>query len=371
MIEGVARRRSARSLAREAEFRARVEELGGCVLEPTWLGVLGRYRVRCLHDHECTPKAKYVLEGGGICRTCSGNDPRAAEAAFRTRIKELGATILEPEWLGSDRPHRVLCAAGHAGMPRPSDVKQGDGICKTCAGTDSHVAEAAFRARVEELGGTILEPAWLGAIKPHRIRCAAGHEVRRPPNSIQQGGGLCRTCAGNDPKIAEAAFRARVAELGGVVLEPAWLGVKTPHRIRCALGHVSTPRPTAVQQGGGICRHCIGKAWDAFYIVLDEAGENVKFGITSGDARIRCASHARDGYGTTVRLMTGLPPGAARALEKAVLAALKLAGIEPIRGLEYFQAAALPLILDIADNYPIPTGQALVDKGQTEMEEAA
>lgn len=370
MIEGVARRRSARSLAREAEFRARVEELGGCVLEPKWLGVLSRYRVRCPQGHECTPKAKYVLEGGGICRTCSGNDPRAAEAAFRARIQELGATILEPKWLGADRPHRVLCAAGHAGTPRPSDVKQG-GICKTCAGTDSRAAEAAFRARVEVLGGTILEPAWLGAIKPHRIRCAAGHEVRRRPNSIQQGGGLCRTCAGNDPKVAEAEFRARVAELGGVVLEPAWLGVKTPHRIRCGLGHVSTPRPTAVQQGGGICRHCIGMVWDAFYIVLDEVGESVKFGITSGDARIRFARHARDGYGTTVRLMTGLPPGVARALEKAVLAALKLAGVEPIRGREYFPAVALPVILDIVESYPIPGLAIPINRESPEVEEAA
>lgn len=115
----------------------------------------------------------------------------------------------------------------------------------------------------------------------------------------------------------------------------------------------------------------MGKVWDAFYVVLDEVAENVKFGITSGDARIRFTSHARRGYSTTVRLKTGLPPGAARSLEKAVMAALKLAGIEPIRGLEHFQAAALPVILDIADNYPIPTGRVLVDGGAAEMEEAA
>lgn len=336
------------------KFQARINELGGRVLEPAWLGTATPHRVLCALGHESTPRPRNVLSGSGICRTCAGRDPRAAEAAFRARIQELGGTVLEPVWLGADTPHRVLCAAGHAGAPRPSDVKQGDGICKTCAGTDSRAAEAAFRARVEELGGIVLEPVWLGSIKPHRIRCAAGHETMRPPNSIRQGQGLCRTCAGNDPKVSEAAFRARVAELGGEVLEPLWLGSLTPHRIRCSAGHESTPRPTALQQGSGLCRLCAGRVWDAFYVVLNEEDQTVKFGITSGDPRPRIAVHARSGYDTAVRVMADLPLDTARPLERAVMAALKLARIEPIRGREYFPIAALPVVLDIADNYPIP-----------------
>lgn len=342
------------SLAREAAFRARVEELGGVVLETEWLGVLNRHRVRCAQGHECAPRPRYVLAGGGICRTCSSRDPHVAEAAFRARMEELGATILEPTWLGADHPHRALCPAGHETAPRPSGIKRGEGMCKTCAGTDSRVAEAAFRSRVEELGGIVLEPVWLGSLKPHRIRCSGGHEVRRPPNSIQQGGGLCRTCAGNDPKVAEAEFRARVEQLGGAVLEPTWLGVKAPHRVRCAAGHEITPRPSAIQQGGGICRVCSGKAWDAFYVLLNEEEQIVKLGITSGDPRPRMVCHARDGYGIGVRLMTDLPVGVAQGLERAALSTLRLAGLQPIRGREYFHASALPVILDVADNYPIP-----------------
>lgn len=359
-MEAVPRRLD--SLACWAKFQARIEELGGRVLESEWLGTANPHRIRCALGHESTPRPRNVLSGAGICRTCSGRDPRVAEAAFRARIAELGGTILEPKWLGADRAHRVLCAAGHPGAPRPSDVKQGDGICKTCAGTDSRAAEAAFRARVEELGGTVLEPIWLGSIKPHRVRCAAGHETMRRPNSIQQGQGLCRTCAGNDPKVSEAAFRARVQALGGEVLEPVWLGALTPHRIRCSSGHESTPRPTALQQGSGLCRLCVGKVWDAFYVVLNEEDQIVKFGITSGDPRPRMGVHARSGYDTVVRIMVDLPLEIARPMEKAVMAALKLAGIEPVRGREYFPISALPVVLDVADNYPIPAAP---------MEEAA
>lgn len=359
------------SVARQAEFWARIEELGGCVLESTWLGVRNPHRIRCSQGHESTPRPKYVLAGGGICRTCAGRDPRAAEAAFRARIATLGGVVLEPKWLGADTAHRVRCSAGHEGSPRPSDVKQGDGICKTCAGTDPLVAEAAFRARVTELGGAVIEPLWLGSARRHRIQCAAGHEVLRRPNAIQRGQGLCRTCARNDPKVAEAEFRARVANLGGVVLEPVWLGVRTPHRIRCSSGHESTPRPTALQQGTGLCRFCSGMVWDAFYVVLNEVDQNVKFGITSGDPRPRIATHARYGYRTTVRVMADLPLDTARPLETTVIAALKLAGIEPVRGREYFPASALPVILGTVDSYPFPDAAVSVRSVPPEGEKAA
>ena len=348
-MEAVPRRRD--SLACWVKFQARIEELGGRVLESEWLGTANPHRVRCALGHESTPRPRNVLSGAGLCRTCAGNDPRVAEAAFRARIAELGGTILEPKWLGVGRPHRVLCAAGHSGTPRPSDVKQGDGICKTCAGTDSRAAEAAFRARVEELGGTVLEPVWLGSIKPHRIRCAAGHETKRPPNSIQQGQGLCRTCAGNDPKVSEAAFRARVQALGGEVLEPVWLGALKPHRIRCSSGHETTPRPTALQQGSGLCRLCVGKTWDVFYVVADEINDTVKFGITSGDPRPRLGIHARDGFDSVVRLIKGLPSDLAPRLERAVLAALRDAREAPVRGREYFPARVLGLVLDVVDGW--------------------
>jgi hypothetical protein len=41
-------------------------------------------------------------------------------------------------------------------------------------------------------------------------------------------------------------------------------------------------------------------------------------------------------------------------IERAVLAALRLADITPLRGREHYSADALALVLDVADNYPIP-----------------
>jgi hypothetical protein len=180
--------RSARSIAVEAAFRARLAELGATLLEPRWLGVHTPHRIRCAAGHECSPTPHTVLRGQGSgCRTCVGHDPAAAEAAFRARLAELGATLLEPRYLGGHTPHRVRCAAGHECSPRPKDLLRGRGICRTCSKRDPAITEAAFRARLAELGATLLEPRWLGVHTPHRVRCAAGHEHRPRPHDGLKG----------------------------------------------------------------------------------------------------------------------------------------------------------------------------------------
>ncbi|BBC30035.1 hypothetical protein SGFS_013290 [Streptomyces graminofaciens] len=106
---------------------------------------------------------------------------------------------------------------------------------------------------------------------------------------------------------------------------------------------------------------CAGKAWDVFYVVVDEINDTIKFGITSGDPRPRLGMHARDGFGDVVRLVEGLPGDLAPRLERAVLAALRDAREAPVRGREYFPAHVLPLVLDLVDGWtagaPAPVGE--------------
>ena len=218
----------------------------------------------------------------------------------------------------------------------------------------SVAAEAVFRARVVELGGVVVEPSWLGVNRPHRVRCAAGHECNPHPSGLRRRGvGLCRVCAGNDPVAAEAAFRARVVELGGVVVEPSWLGSQVPHRVRCAAGHECNPRPDGVAQGVGICRLCRGMVWDRFYVVVNRSAARLKFGITSGEGRYRFSAHRYAGYSEVIRSIA-LPD--ALALEGATLAALTLGGVRAVRGREYFDVSALGLVLDVVDAWPVLEG---------------
>ncbi|MFJ4738192.1 hypothetical protein [Streptomyces sp. NPDC088775] len=93
-----------------------------------------------------------------------------------------------------------------------------------------------------------------------------------------------------------------------------------------------------------------------FYVVVDDVRGRIKFGITSGDPRPRLRDHARDGFEIVVRLLTGLPETVAPDLERKLIRMLTLAGVEPVRGREYFdRCPAETLILDIVDHYPTST----------------
>lgn len=340
------------SAASEAAFRLRVTELGGTVLEPAWLGNRGRHQIRCAAGHLTKVKPNSVQQGGGICSVCSGRSSKAAEAQFKSRLAKLGATLLERQWLGSQTPHRIRCARGHEVTTTPSHILRRSTFCRICSRRDSGAAAREFQDRLTELGATLLEPEWLGNRHPHRVMCAAGHQCRPRPTSVQRGQGICETCAGRDTAAAEAWFRARLAQDGAVLLEPKWLGARVRHRIRCSAGHISTPLPNGVQQGNGLCRDCSGKNWDVFYVVGNDDAELVKFGITSGSGRRRLYDHRRDGFVTVHRLLSGLPDAAAPSLERDVQAVLRLAGEEPVRGREYYPDRVTALVLDIVDNYP-------------------
>ncbi|MFD9632834.1 hypothetical protein [Streptomyces violascens] len=199
------------------------------------------------------------------------------------------------------------------------------------------------------LGGVIVEPRWLGNSKPHRVVCSQGHETTPRPNDIKYRHSICRVCAGHDAETAWREFLALVERQGGTVVEPGWLGNKKPHRVVCKEGHESAVRPNNVQQGTGICRACAYKVWDVFYVVANDVAHTVKFGITSHDARARLRTHRADGYGRVI--LTISDASDAHTLERAVISSLTSAGIAPVRGREYYDLGVVPAILAVVDNW--------------------
>ena len=342
-----------RTRAAEATFRALLDELGADLLEPSWRGSHVPHRVRCPVGHDCFPRPTNVQMGEGLCGVCgkiaAGRTQSArAWAKFRTRIEELGGTVLETEWLGSSVSHRVICPEGHKCYLKPCNlIPARRGVCRVCSGRDPVAVWAAFRQRVEAMGGRVLEPGYLGSGKPHHVRCSQGHDCYPAPGNVRQGNGICKACAGQDASVAWAQFRTAVAACGGTVLESEWLGSQTPHHVRCREGHDCYPWPTSVQRGIGICRMCVGKIYDAFYVVA--GARSLKFGVTSGDPRPRLRDHRRDGYDSVKFLRTDMGAGAAWDLEKKVKVALFASGYTPVKGAEYFPIETLPLLLRLVD----------------------
>jgi hypothetical protein len=254
-------------------------------------------------------------------------------------------------YVSSGRPVLVRCSNGHESRPRPAGVLTGHGICRACFGRDPAVSEAKFRRRLAELGAVPLGP-YVNSTTPVEVRCAGGHKCWPAPSHVNQGGGFCRVCAGQDPAVAEAKLRARLAELRAELVSP-YVNTDTPVLVRCAAGHECWPKPTNIMQGQGVCNKCAHAEWTVFYVVTAESAGRVKFGISSLGGMSRLAVHRSAGYNTVVRLLTGLPGDVAPELERDVQATLALAGLQPVKGREYFDIGALAVILDVVDNYPV------------------
>jgi hypothetical protein len=342
---------SPKSQAAWDKFRERVSEMGGEVVEPVWRGATVKHQVRCPEGHAGHAIPHLLPRRLRLCPVCPLPVSLAAWEKFQKRVGELGGEVLDAEWRGNRQKYSVKCSEGHVSQIWPIGLFEGRDICTWCTGMSPDFAWETFKALVEQLGGVVLEEAWKGRDERHACLCPEGHQCAPRPVYLRRGGGLCRVCAGSDPRVAEAAFHARVMELGGEVLEPKWLGSGKPHRIRCREGHECTPTPSSIQKGNGICRVCTGHKWDVFYVVLDDINAAIKFGITSGDPRPRLGVHARDGFDEVVRLVEGLPDDLAPRLERAVRAALRDARETPVRGREYFPARVMGLVLDVVDGW--------------------
>ncbi|WP_326659567.1 hypothetical protein [Streptomyces canus] len=261
-------------------------------------------------------------------------------------------------------------------------------------------AEAQFRRRVTDLGGTITG-AYVNNRTPVEVRCAEGHACSPKPYRVILGHRVCLTCPlpsqqQEKPVQAEARFYELVAEQGGTLVgsyvnnrtrvellcpdghacspkpdkvllgggicptcvrrDPKdsearfraliaayrativgeYVNTATPVALRRVEGHRSRPVPSSVLRGNGVCFACRGRLYDALYVVGNDKDGTVKFGITSGDPQPRLGVHARAGFHDVIRLHTGLPEAIAPELEQNILAALRDSREQPVRGREYF-----------------------------------
>src|SRR5262249_32943631 len=152
-----------------ATFRAGLAAHGATLAEPQWLGAKTPHRVLCHAGHECEATPHRIKSGRRVyCPTCAAPRPRKAishpsQPAVRAGLHAIGATLLDPVWLGSHHPHQVRCAAGHNCKPCPVNVLRGQGICIDCGATTgaakrSTKAAERFHTDITAAGGQVLEP---------------------------------------------------------------------------------------------------------------------------------------------------------------------------------------------------------------------
>jgi hypothetical protein len=130
-------KRSQRSLDAEAAWLVQLASEGATDGGEPWAGVNQRRLYWCAKGHECRTAPKNPRHRLGMCRTCRGVDVKRARSAaawseFRDVVTIAAGTVLEPVWLGTNEPHRVLCPADHELLARPSTFRQFSALCPVC-----------------------------------------------------------------------------------------------------------------------------------------------------------------------------------------------------------------------------------------------
>lgn len=238
----------------EADFRKQIEEeLGGQMVGP-YQGTSIPILCFCEEGHECNPTPKNIFAGWGMCRICGGNDTKESERKFRERIATLGGKIVG-NYVTTGTKIECICIQGHKCFPIPNKVLQGRGMCWTCSGRDPKEGERVFHANVAALNGFVLG-TYINSNTRVECLCENAHECAPIPSGLQQGEGMCRKCVHTDPEKAELHFIAKIKELGGKILS-TYNGSTTPVLCLCPNGHQCSPRPENIIQGQGMCLQCV------------------------------------------------------------------------------------------------------------------
>lgn len=232
-----------------------------------------------------------------------------------------------------------------------------DILCPDCQeAADFAEGFAKIAAVVRETRSAIVKNYRNGA----DIRCRRGHLHTFRVDSWDERRAIRPEFCGACDKIAKfQEFSERAKDLGITVLESQWIAASRTHRAVCFAGHEFDLIPNKMKRGCPECPHGMygGNVppHDVFYIVsgLDATtGKGtVKPGISSASGYNRLRQHAEDGLSVRHLRVSGLPVGMARALEKFVLDGLDREGWLSTRGVEYFPAAALPDVMDLAGEW--------------------
>jgi len=271
-------------------FYKRINELGGKVIGEYSKDSV-RVECKCKNEHECSPIPGNIRQGQGrgMCLICTGQDPETAKQNFYKRIKELEGEVIG-EYVNARVRVECKCKKGHDCNPLPNSIQQGYGMCKICAGNDSKTAKQNFYNNIKKLGGEVIGE-YVNNNTPVKCKCKNGHDCSPIPGNIRQVQGMCLICTGQDPETAKQNFYNNIKKLGGEVIGE-YVNNNTPVKCKCKNEHDCNPRPSGVQQGHGMCLICTGQdpetAKQNFYKRIKELGGEVIGEYVNNNTPVEC-----------------------------------------------------------------------------------
>jgi hypothetical protein len=147
------------------------------------------------------------------------------------------------------------CKNGHTCHPRPDSIRQGSGMCRKCAGLCSEDAAEQFEERITNFNGEVLGK-YINSYSAVKCRCREGHIVMVLPGGLKKRKSMCRKCSGKCHIEAEKVVRERAAELGALILSE-YVNMKTRLKMQCKNKHICYVYPSNLHKPDrGICNKC-------------------------------------------------------------------------------------------------------------------
>lgn len=120
-----------------------------------------------------------------LCPTCQAAASFAAGfAKIETVVGETRSTIVQRYRNGVD----IRCRRGHLHTFRVDGRIEREAIRSDFCGACNKLTKfQEFSGRAKDLGITVLEPQWIAASRAHQAVCFAGHEFGLTPNKVKRG----------------------------------------------------------------------------------------------------------------------------------------------------------------------------------------
>ncbi len=210
-----------------------------------------KWKSKCLMCNRLVfPTYNQIQQGNGGCKYCAGKFVDGAEA--KELMVSKGLNPLEPFKKVNSRWKCKCLICGKIVTPTYNSIQQGNGGCKYCAGKVIEPKKAV--ALMKSFNLQPLVPFKNGHTK-WKCKClVCGRTVHPTYNYLHQGNGPCGYCAGKIVDVKEAINIMKSAGLKP--LEP-YPGALERWRCECQkCGKIVTPRYSGIKKGQGGCRFC-------------------------------------------------------------------------------------------------------------------
>ena len=242
------------------------EVMKASALEPLeeFPGSHKKWKCRCLKCEEVVyPQYTNIRQGWGGCKKCAGLIINAEEA--KSFYESLGL-IPREEYKNVNHPWRGVClTCGNEVSPRYSDLKNGKSKgCAYCGGSKVNPAEALDFMVSKGFETSISFPGGMVGWKGKCKECS--NEIFPKYSVVKAGQGLCKFCAGKALSKRDALKLLKQAKL-----KPLEEYTKAGNKISCKClicKRTVEVRLFGLSQGEGGCAYCAGVKIDAEEAVL-------------------------------------------------------------------------------------------------------